>query len=84
MPTVSPGETFYDKLPDGRYERCVLQPTTKDTPDRKAAARGGTGEFYRAVPVEGRLTREQIEGDNEIIFDVTIGPFGKFVILERE
>jgi hypothetical protein len=48
--TISPGDTFYDKLPDGRYEKCVLQQTTNDTPDRHAAARGGTGEFFRAIP----------------------------------
>jgi len=36
MPTIKPGETFFDHLPDGRYEKCVLLPTTGDEPDRHA------------------------------------------------
>lgn len=45
--TIAVGSEFFDRLADGRYERCVLQPTTGEEPDRHAAARGGTGEFYR-------------------------------------
>lgn len=80
MATIRPGEVFYDRLPDGRYERCVLQPTTDETPDRHTAARGGTGEFYRAVPIAG-LSKDRIENADEIIMDVELG---MFVVLERE
>jgi hypothetical protein len=79
MPQISPGDTFYDKLPDGRYEKCILQPTTDETPDRMNAARGGTGEFYRRVPIE-ELGSEDKE-DEVVIFDSNEG---MFVILEPE
>jgi hypothetical protein len=79
MPTIEPGQMFYDKLPDGRYERCVLQPTTVGTPDRKAAARGGTGEFYKAIPIDG-LTKQRMK-TAEIIFDADLG---RMVFLERD
>lgn len=52
MPSIKPGDVFYDKLDDGRYEKCVLKMTTPETPDRHAAARGGTGEFYRVLTME--------------------------------
>lgn len=70
MPTIKPGDVFFDKLPDGTYEKCVLQMTTEDTPDRHAAARGGTGEFYRPIPKE-EMTPERIENADEIIMDVS-------------
>jgi hypothetical protein len=78
MPSVSPGDTFYDKLPDGRYEKCVLQKTDGSEPDRHAAARGGTGQFFRPMPAE-TLTPERMDGAEEMIYDLEEG---KFVFLE--
>lgn len=72
---IQPGDTFFDILPDGRYERCVLRHTTDDTPDRQAAARGGTGEFYRPIP-KGELTEERMDAA-EMVMAV-----GGFVFLE--
>jgi hypothetical protein len=77
--TISPGDTFYDKLDDGRYERCVLVATTDDTPDRHAAARGGTGEFYEALP-EGDLPKDM--ADTPIVFEAG-GPFGVNIVFLR-
>lgn len=71
--SVKVGDVFFDKLGDGRYERCVLQRTTGDEPDRRAAARGGTGEFYETVGEDG--TPEErlaaLETADEVIFDVS-------------
>lgn len=85
MPTIKPGETFFDHLPDGRYEKCVLLPTTGDEPDRHAAARGGTGEFYRALSNEEIKERADDETDDvQMIFEVEAGmPFPKIVFLVR-
>lgn len=69
---IRPGGTFFDILPDGRYERCVLQPGTD-----KTAMRGGTGEFYRAIPRE-ELTEERMDAAKMIWAN------GGFVFLERE
>lgn len=85
MPTIKPGDVFYDNLGDGRYERCVLQTPPEDAVDKKVAARGGTGEFY--VEITER-TAEAIESADETIFDVTDieANFGipKLVLLRRE
>lgn len=82
--TVKVGDVFFDKLADGRYERCVLQKTTGDEPDRHAAARGGTGEFYEPVAEDG--TPEErlaaLEDADHVIFDVSEG-FPKMVALRR-
>lgn len=43
--TVSPGEVFYDRLSDGRYEKCILGPAEATG----EAKRGGTGQFFKAV-----------------------------------
>ena len=71
--TVKVGDVFFDKLEDGRYERCILQHTTGDEPDRHAAARGGTGEFYEVIGENG--TQEErlaaLETADEVIFDVS-------------
>lgn len=68
---VRPGDVFFDKLPDGRYERCILQLTTDDTPDRHKAARGGTGQFYERIEIP---SADEIEDDrNELIMDVDHG-----------
>lgn len=69
MPEIKPGDVFFDKLPDGRYERCILQPTTGETPDRARAARGGTGVFYRSVDT----SVERIDDDDEMIRDIEYG-----------
>lgn len=64
--SIQPGEVYYDILPDGRYERCVLQPTTEDTPNRTAAARGGTGQFFRPIPRD-ELTEERMDAAAEMV-----------------
>ena len=79
--TINPGDTFYDKLDDGRYERCVLQPTTDDTPDRHAAARGGTGEFYEPFP-KGEFPADMDAEDTPMVFEVG-GPFGMNIVFLR-
>lgn len=66
MPTIKPGDIFFDKLPDGRYEKCILQATTEDTPNRAVVARGGTGEFYRVL----NDPSEEPEAD-EVIWDIS-------------
>lgn len=80
MPSIKPGDVFFDKLPDGRYEKCVLQATTIDTPDRHAAARGGTGEFYRVLDLS-----EEDEVEDEVILDASANYFGipKFLMLKK-
>lgn len=78
MPSVRPGEVFYDKLPDGRYERCVLQPTTDTTPDRFNVARGGTGVLYRRI--EKPSVEEMDDDTNELIMDQEHG----FTLLKPE
>jgi hypothetical protein len=77
--TIEPGDTFYDKLDDGRYERCVLQATTDDTPDRHAAARGGTGEFYEAYP-KGEFPPKGEKAP--IVFELG-GPLGMSIVFLR-
>jgi len=82
---ISPGEVFYDVLPDGRYERCVLQKTDGSETDRHAAARGGTGEFYRKIPqeeleIELRKDESHRLDESVLIMDTSIG---SFVFLER-
>jgi len=86
--TVKVGDVFFDKLEDGRYERCVLRATTGAEPDRHAAARGGTGEFYEAVGEEGteedRL--EALETADHVIFDMSNDDgsgLPKMVVLRR-
>jgi len=81
MPTIKPGDIFFDKLLDGRYEKCILQSTTIDMPDRHTAARGGTGEFYRAIDVSS----EEDEEADEMILDISPNGSGlpKFVMLKR-
>jgi hypothetical protein len=39
------GETFYDRLDNGLYERCVFGPQGTSGEER----RGGTGEFYKKL-----------------------------------
>lgn len=86
--TVSVGEEFYDILPDGRYERCILQKTDGSEPDRHASARGGTGEFYRPISpdiVQAELRKEEsarLDASVEI-WEPTPNGFGKMVFLER-
>ena len=83
MPTIKPGDVFFDKLDDGRYEKCILQPTTEDTPNRMAAARGGTGEFYRRIPKD-EMTAARIKNADEVIMDVTEdSDIPVFVLLEK-
>lgn len=74
---ISPGDVYFDALPDGRFERCILRATTPDTPDREAAARGGTGEFFRRLPATG-ITDERVDAAEMVAFE------GAFVFLERE
>ena len=86
--TVKVGDVFFDKLEDGRYERCVLQATTGDEPDRRAAARGGTGEFFEAVGDEGTAEErlEALETADHVIFDVSNDDgsgLPKIVVLRR-
>jgi hypothetical protein len=86
--TVNVGEVFFDKLEDGRYERCILQAMTDDEPDRHAAARGGTGEFYEAIGDEGTAEErlEALETADHVIFDVSNDDgsgFPKMVVLRR-
>jgi len=90
MPTIAPGEVFFDRLDDGRYEKCILQKTDGSEPDRMAAARGGTGEFYREIPedeVRAELLKEEEESsrlDNaQMIWAVGDGQLPKMVFLER-
>ncbi len=87
MTTVKVGDEFYDKLPDGRYERCVLQKTDGTEPDRRAAARGGTGEFYRAIPddemQELLILDESPRLDASVMIFELGGIIPKIVYLER-
>ena len=39
MVEIHPGETFFDKMPDGRFEKCILRKLPDGERD-KAAARG--------------------------------------------
>lgn len=82
LPTIKPGDVFFDKLSDGRYEKCVLQETTVDTLNRHAAARGGTGEFYKVIDSS---SKEEIEDTDEVILDVSNDDFGfpKFLVLRK-
>lgn len=82
MPSIKPGDVFYDRLPNGLYEKCVLQATTTETPDRHKAARGGTGEFYRKMAIE-ELEDESVQED-EMIFELKDGaPFPEIVMLKK-
>jgi hypothetical protein len=85
--TVKVGDVFFDKLEDGRYERCVLQATTGDEPDRRAAARGGTGEFYEAAGEKGTAAErlKALKTADHVIFDVSDDGSGlpKIVTLRR-
>ena len=88
MPTIKPGDTFFDILPDGRYERCVLLQTDGSEPDRHAAARGGSGEFYRPIPddeVQAELGKEDSPRLEAAQMIFAHGPHGipKIVFLER-
>lgn len=79
MPIIKPGDEFYDKLSDGRYEKCILRDIHQDDPDRHAKARGGTGEIFLALTQE-ELTPERMDAAIDMILDVELG---KFVFLER-
>lgn len=77
MPSVKPGEVFYDKTDDLHYERCILGPDGE---------RGGTGEMFIRVShdqfdknfIGKGWTDEEVDAfydSCEIIHDVEIGPF---------
>lgn len=85
MPTIKPGDIFFDKLPDGRYEKCILRSTAVDTLDRHVAARGGTGEFYRVINVFSEEEDQEIEDADEVVLDISNDGSGipKFVMLKR-
>lgn len=92
MAVVNPGEVYFDRLDSGLYEKCVLQKTAADTPDRMTAARGGTGEFYkpmldgvvRALLVAPKGSPETVRLDAATtIFDLTEAGNPKIVFLER-
>ena len=88
MPTIEPGQEFFDKLDDGRYERCVLQKTDGAEPDRHAAARGGTGEFFKIIPqdevnAELRLDESKRLDEAQMIWALGEGPIPQLVFLER-
>jgi hypothetical protein len=76
---ILPGEEFFDRLEDGRYERCVLRELPPEG-RTKEAARGGTGEFFRRIPKD-QLTPERIEAAEQMVWDLEEGVF---VLLERE
>lgn len=80
---VKPGDVFFDKLDDGRYERCVLQPTDDGTPNREKVARGGTGQFFEAVDFSS-LPEDDSENDDDLVLiqEVVPGSFPKFVVLK--
>jgi hypothetical protein len=62
----------------------VLLPTTGDEPDRHAAARGGMGEFYRALTDKELKKEDDGSADVTMIFEVEPGlPFPKIVFLVR-
>ncbi|OPZ34166.1 MAG: hypothetical protein BWY99_02635 [Synergistetes bacterium ADurb.BinA166] len=78
MVEIHPGETFFDKMPDGRFEKCILRKLPDGERD-KAAARGGTGEFFRPIPKD-QMTAARIEAAEEMIWDAEVGVF---VLLEK-
>lgn len=69
-------------------QRCVLQHTTGDEPDRHASARGGTGEFYEAIGDKGTAEERlaALETADHVIFDVSNDDgsgLPKMVVLRR-
>lgn len=73
---IKPGDIFFDKLDNNKWERCILQETTLETPDRNKIARGGTGEFYRPVSLDEieLLTDSELMA-LDLVFDIEIQQF---------
>lgn len=81
--TIHVGETFYDKLDNGLYERCVFGPQGLTGEER----RGGTGEFYKKLDILGDgATEEQLaawEKQADLAEMIMDADEGKFIFLVR-
>jgi hypothetical protein len=63
---------------------AFLQPTDEDTPNRKEAARGGTGEFYREISTEAFMALSDVEQDEVVLIQMPReGTFPRLVTLEK-